>query len=194
MKTKNKYCKNCGAELTDVKAKTCVNCGAKISKPVFKKWWFWVIVVLGLSVIGTAMGGDTEPGGTETDNDNGAAVTTAENKKDTSSSSVEYEVVEIQKMIDDLEENALKAEKTYKNKNVQVKGKIANFDSSGTYITIEAVNADEWNFDTVMCYIKNDDQLDFLMEKAVGDVVTVKGKIFSVGEILGYSININEIN
>ncbi len=178
MKTNKKYCKKCGAELTEVKSKKCPECGAKIKTPIFKKWWFWVIVVLGLFLIGSAAGGDAEDAGSDAGAD----------------SSEKYEVVEIQTMIDDLKENALKAEKNYKNKNVQVKGKIANFDSSGSYITIEAVNAGEWNFDTIMCYIKNDDQRDFLMEKSVGDVVTVKGKIVSVGEVLGYSINISEIN
>ena len=192
MKTNKNYCQKCGAEITEKKAKTCSECGAKVSRPIFKKWWFWVIVVLGLSIIGGAMGTGTAD---DVDGTGNAAVTTAaDGKGNSASNSKEYEVVDLQKMIDDLKENALKAEKTYKNKNIEVKGKISNFDSSGSYITIEAVNAGEWNLDTMMCYIKNDTQRDLLMEKSVGDVVTVKGKIFSVGEFLGYSINIDEIN
>lgn len=42
-------CKNCGEKL-DKHATVCPNCGAnltvKVKKPIFKKWWFWVIVVL----------------------------------------------------------------------------------------------------------------------------------------------------
>ena len=40
-------CKNCGKEVDD-KAVICVNCGysLKPKKPIFKKWWFWVIVVI----------------------------------------------------------------------------------------------------------------------------------------------------
>ena len=72
-------------------------------------------------------------------------------------------------------------------------GKISNFDSDGKYISIEPVNADEWNFDRVQCYIKDDAQLDFLLEKEVGDSITVKGKIKSIGEVLGYSLNIDEV-
>ena len=59
MKTNKNYCQKCGAEITEKKAKTCSECGAKVSRPIFKKWWFWVIVVLGLSIIGGAMGTGT---------------------------------------------------------------------------------------------------------------------------------------
>ena len=192
MKTNKKHCQKCGAEITDKKAKICSECGAKISTPIFKKWWFWVIVVLGLAIIGSASGTDTESQDPATNN--GAVTTAAENNAVSTPSTTKYEVVDIQKMIDDLNSNALKAENTYKNKYVQITGKIAGFDSNGSYITVEAVNAGEWNFDTIMCYIKKDSQLDFLMEKSVGDVVTIKGKIISVGEFLGYYLNIDEIN
>ena len=60
MKTNKKHCQKCGAEITDKKAKICSECGAKIRTPIFKKWWFWVIVVLGLAIIGSASGTDTE--------------------------------------------------------------------------------------------------------------------------------------
>ena len=37
-----------------------------------------------------------------------------------------------------------------------------------------------------MCYIKDD-------EKNVGDTVTVKGKVKSIGEVLGYQLDIKEV-
>ena len=178
MKFNEKHCQKCGAEIVDAKAKKCAACGATIKTPFFKKWWFWVIVALGVIIIGSASGTSTNDG------DAGSP----------SSNSTTYEVVDIQQMIDELGQNALKAENTYKNKYVQITGKIANFDSSGSYITIEAVSAGEFNFHTVMCYVKKDDQRNFLMEKSVGDVVTIKGKITSVGEVLGYSLNIDKIS
>ena len=104
-----------------------------------------------------------------------------------------YEEVDIQVMLDALDSNALKAEKDYQGKYVKITGKIANFDSDGRYISIESVDASEWNFVTVMCYIKTDEQRNFLMEKSKGDTVVIKGKITSVGEVLGYSLNIEEI-
>lgn len=96
-------------------------------------------------------------------------------------------------MLDDLKENAMKAETLYQDKLVEVTGKIANFDSDGFYISIEPVDADAWNFTTVMCYIKNDFQKDLLLEKSKGDTVTIKGQITTIGEVLGYSLNIHGI-
>lgn len=66
-------CKNCGQEI-DNKAAVCVHCGVKTqnfdkamgNRPFYKKWWFWVIVVLvGLYIIGVSSGkedsGDPTP-------------------------------------------------------------------------------------------------------------------------------------
>ncbi len=197
MKTKEKNCPKCGAELVDAKAKICPACGQKIGKPIFKKWWFWLIVVLGLAIIGasttTGTEGEGDPTQNEVTNTSNSSNSSNNSSSSNSSNRVTYEKVDLQEMMDALEENALKAEKTYQNKYIEVTGKIKNFDSDGVYITIEPVNADEWNFNTAMCYIKKDAQRDFLMEKSVGDTVTVKGKVFSIGEVLGFSMNIDEI-
>ena len=104
-----------------------------------------------------------------------------------------YENVDLQTMFDDLDANAMKSENTYKNKYVEFSCKIANFDSSGKYIGVEPVNASELNFITATCYIKNDTQKSFLIEKNVGDIVTIKGKVKSIGEVLGYSFDIKEV-
>ena len=56
-------CKACGQEIAK-SAKSCPMCGAKNKKPIFKKWWFWLIVAI--FIISVASGGsDTE---TEPDN------------------------------------------------------------------------------------------------------------------------------
>ncbi len=178
MKNKQLKCKACGNEQVNPKMKRCPNCQAKLPTPIFKKWWFWVIIVVVVAVIGSGMG-SAEP--SENGGSNG------------SPSTEQYEVVDIDTMIEALEQNALKAEKEYQNKKVEITGKIASFDSDGSYITIESVNAGQWNFDTIMCYIKNDEQREFLMNKSKGDTITVKGKITSVGEVLGYSINIDSV-
>lgn len=49
-------CKACGTEIAK-SAKACPHCGAKSKKPIFKRWWFWVIVAAAL--IG-ATGGEDE--------------------------------------------------------------------------------------------------------------------------------------
>ena len=50
-------CKHCGEDIA-ASAKKCPHCGGKNSKPIFKRWWFWVLAVL--LVIGVAGGGHSD--------------------------------------------------------------------------------------------------------------------------------------
>lgn len=149
---------------------------------IFKKWWFWVIVVL----VVVAVGSNTS--------DSTASADSAVAGTPSVGATINYEVVDLQQMMDELDANALKAEKTYQNKYIQITCKIANFDSDGKYISVEPVGADEWNFNTALCYIKNEAQLNFLLEKSVGDTITIKCKVKSVGEVLGYTFDMNEVS
>lgn len=45
MKNKKINCKVCGAEMAK-SAKNCPSCGVKNKKPVFARWWFWVLSAL----------------------------------------------------------------------------------------------------------------------------------------------------
>ena len=58
MNKKMTTCKACGQEIAK-SAKACPHCGAKNKKPIFKKWWFWAIVVILIASLGTS-GGDAE--------------------------------------------------------------------------------------------------------------------------------------
>lgn len=181
-------CKNCGKEM-DNRAVICTNCGTMLKKkPIYKKWWFWVVIVLAIVIIGAAGSSDSSDNNSSSNNNS-----SQQSSSSTKTEEIVYETTDLRTMIDDLKSNALKAEKTYQDKYVEIKGKISNFDSDGDYISIEPVNADAWDFTTVMCYIKNDEQLNFLLEKSKGDTITIKGQITSVGEILGYSIKIAEV-
>lgn len=168
----------------------CVSCGCNLKKKaIYKKWWFWLIVVFVIVLIASAGGeGAKENSGGETSS---AGISASQNS---STAKKVYEKADLRTMIEELKENALKAEKTYQNKFVEIQCVITNFDSDGSYISVEPTNADEWDFTTVTCYIKNDTQLDFLLEKSKGDVITIKGKVKSVGEILGYGINIDQVS
>lgn len=53
MNSKMEYCKVCGAEMAS-NAKACPKCGAKNKKPIYKKWWFWVLAII---IIGSIAGG-----------------------------------------------------------------------------------------------------------------------------------------
>ena len=50
MNAKMTSCKVCGQEIAK-SAKTCPNCGAKNKRPILKKWWFWLVVVIVFSMI-----------------------------------------------------------------------------------------------------------------------------------------------
>lgn len=173
-------CKKCGKEI-DKKAVICPECGCKVKKPIFKKWWFWVLVVIVVIAVSTSGGNNSVP-----QNDNSTAETTKTEQ-------LNYEVVDLQTMFDELDSNAMKAESNYSDKLIEFECKIASFDSDGQYITVEPVLADEWNFRTAMCNIKNKEHKDYLIEKNVDDVITIKGKVTSIGEVIGYSIDINEV-
>lgn len=54
---KIRVCKNCNNPLPE-KATICPLCGAKNKKPIYKKWWLWLIIAL--IVIGAASSGGTE--------------------------------------------------------------------------------------------------------------------------------------
>ena len=43
-------CSICGEDIA-ANAKTCPKCGAKNKKPIYKKWWIWVIAVVIISAI-----------------------------------------------------------------------------------------------------------------------------------------------
>lgn len=55
-RNKMKICKHCGAEIAK-SAKVCPVCGGKNKKPIFKRVWFWLIIIalilFGLMVAGS---------------------------------------------------------------------------------------------------------------------------------------------
>ena len=110
------------------------------------------------------------------------------------SQQIQYKKVDLQAMLDELDANALRAEKTYQDMYIEVTGKISGFDSDGRYITIVPYDAPIWSLDSVHCSLKDPTHKAYLLEKNVGDVVTIKGKVFSIGEIQGYSVKIAEIS
>lgn len=102
----------------------------------------------------------------------------------------EYKKVTAKKLEDDLEGNALKAADTYMDQYLEITGIITSVDISGKYI---GINSEEYVFTNIQCYIMNDDQKKVVMDKNKGDSVTIKGKVTNIGEVLGYSIEMDEI-
>jgi len=185
-------CKHCGAEIA-ASAKTCPQCGGKNKKPIYKRPWFIaVIAIIVLGAIGGSLGGETtdKPGKTN------APVSQSENINTTQPESetleITYTAYAVSELMDDLNGNALKAAEKYKDQYVELTGRLNVIDSSGMYISVVSTQ-DEFAILGVQCYIKSEDQKTAVMNMAVGDTLVVKGKITDVGEILGYSLDIDSV-
>ena len=185
-------CKNCQKEI-DKKAAVCIHCGCKVKKPVFKKWWFWVIIAIVVIIVASSSGNNEEMTNEGTISNVEVAVSEDAVTTPVQSEEIVYDVVDLQTMFDELDSNALKAKTNYKDKYIEITCRIVNFDSDGKYISVEPVNASEWNFTTANCNIKNDEQRNFLIQKNVGDVISVRAKVKSIGEVLGYTFDIKEV-
>ena len=115
------------------------------------------------------------------------ATTSAEKKE------VIYEKVTAKELIDALQDNALNAKEKYKDKYVEITGKLNVIDASGKYITVNPIG-DDFVLTGVQAYIKTDEQKQVVSGLSKGDKITVKGKVKDVGEVLGYSVDIDEIS
>lgn len=184
-------CKTCGKEMAK-SAKVCPSCGAKNKKTFFTKPWF--IVIVALIIIGAiASGGKSKSGNTtavaDKTNSNNSEVkdTTAEN----TTIAIEYTDYTVDDLMAQLEDNALKASNDHKGENVRITGKLNNIDSSGKYISL--VPNTDFAIIGVQCYIKNDETKTKVAELSKDSLVTLTGKITDVGEVLGYSLNIDNI-
>lgn len=185
-------CKHCGAEIA-ASAKVCPQCGGKNKKPLYKRPWFIaVIAIIIIGAIGSAGGDKTSNEAGEND----TQVTTSENTNNTQPESetpeITYTAYAVSELMDDLNGNALKAADKYKDQYVELTGRLNVIDSSGKYISIVSTE-DEFAILGVQCYIKSKEQKSAVMDMSIGDTLVVKGKIKDVGEVMGYSLDIDEV-
>lgn len=94
-------------------------------------------------------------------------------------------------MLTDLDNNALKAETTYKGKVVKVTGYVHNIDAQGKYFSVRGDN--EFTIIGVQARITPEQKAQ-VAEFSMGEKVTFVGTVTSVGEVLGYSVKVSEIN
>lgn len=156
-----------------------------MKKPIYKKWWFWVIVVVLVIAIIPA---EEEAEGSENPSD-GETETTIE--ETTTEPSQKYMVRSVSELVADLEKNALNAKEQYDGEYVEITGRVDVIDASGNYISLYPTD-NEWAFTGVQCFVDGKEQKEFIRNISAGDVVTLRGKITAVGEVLGYTLNIHE--
>lgn len=192
MPTKLIKCKSCGSEIA-ANAKICPQCGAKNKKPIYKKWWFWLILVF--FFIGSVGTSSENTGTHSTTESKPTASGTQETPPMEKPAEISYTHYDVTELFDALSGNALKAKNTFKDQYVEIEGYLSVIDSDGNYIGVGA-QPDNYQYilQNVQCYIKGKDQLEQVMDMNIGDAILVRGKIKDVGEVLGYSMNIDSIN
>lgn len=93
-----------------------------------------------------------------------------------------------------LNENALKANKDYKGKYVQLTGYLETIDSSGSYFTLKGNETVFLESVHVSMPKKIREKLtDSLINYKAGDEITITGKVTDVGEIMGYFVDVEHI-
>ena len=171
---KTKKCKYCKTEIP-ADAKVCPQCRKKLKGGKLK----WVLIILIVfCAIGYAAGNGSDSG-------------SSSSAKKEESTSIEYTAVSVNDMMTALNDNAMGASDKYKGKYLEITGKLTNIDAAGKYIDLMADG--DFEIIGVQCYIKNDDQKAKISSLTKGDTVTLKGKCTDVGEVLGYSFDITEI-
>ena len=142
------------------------------------KYIFIGVIVLG--AIGSVMG------------NNGGVSSSSSSSKQVQEAQKNYAEADIDVLLNDAKNNAAKANKDYKGKYVKiVNGDVFNIESNARYISIEG--SDPYTLIHVQCYPKNDQVKDAMINLSKGQRVTVYGKITDVGEIMGYSLDMDKI-
>lgn len=183
-----KVCKHCKSEIP-AGAKICPQCRKK--QGGIGKWIVLAIVIIAIGSAAVSGGSSYDSSGdTKVASSGNADSSGSEKETDEKKEKIEYISVTAQDLVDAMNDNAMKASETYKEKHLKIKGKLGNIDSDGKYIDIDT---DDIDFVSIQCYIQSDEQKDVIMEKSTGDEIVVKGYCKDVGEILGYSIDIDSI-
>ncbi len=181
-----KICKYCKSEIP-ADAKICPNCRKK--QGGIAKWIIIGVVVLIIIVAAAGSGDDKDSSKKSADS---SSSTSVESTTKSEEKTVEYEAITVEQLMNDLDANAMSASDTYKGNYYAVTGKLSNIDAQGSYIDIVDPN-DEWAILGVQCYIKSDEVRDVVKTLSKDSTITVKGKITDVGEVMGYSLNIDSI-
>ena len=159
---------------------------AKASRPWFKKKRLWLLAALAVLVVAGALGGGEQEPSSSQAGQNPAA---SQHADDAPSAQTPI-VVTADKMITDLQENALTASDTYKGKRVTITGVVSNIDASGAYINVRGKN--EFELSSIQVNLQ-DEQRDAVSGLSVGDKVKATGQVTDVGEVMGYSVDAESI-
>ncbi|RCX20846.1 putative nucleic acid binding protein [Anaerobacterium chartisolvens] len=172
----------------------------KTKKPITKKWWFWVIIVVVAIGVIANLGGNKDkdmaasnPTGRvqgSTNQETSTPPTEGDKEKQQPEQKPEQTIdvtVTAEELAKAYDDNEVKGNQLYKNKLAEITGKI---DSIGevlgqTYIVLSA--EEDFAVTQVQCNFKDKDEIAKIAEMSKGDEVTVVGTID--GKSLNVSVN-----
>ena len=112
-----KKCAHCGAEISS-SAKVCPQCGGKNKKPIYKRPWFIVLIVaLVIAVVGNSGTSDSNSDSLDTSQDTSPVPMESQSiisEEPDLEPEISYTAYEVSELMNDLDENALKASEKYK--------------------------------------------------------------------------------
>lgn len=189
-------CRHCGAEIA-AGAKVCPQCGGKNRKPFYKKVWFWILIAAVLvGAVGAGGSGDSGnavPAVSGEKQESGEGTAAEAQEKEAEEAVIEYTSCSVSQMMEDLNANAMKASDTYKGKYLEITGRLGSIDSEGSYISL-LPEGDQFAVTGVHCNVKSEEQKAQVASMSSDDTVTLRGKCRDVGEVLGYTLDIDSID
>lgn len=180
---KTKQCKYCKQEI-DAKAKICPHCRKKQTPSGCLIAVIAVVVIIVIAIAGSAMSGEEKT--------NTGASTDGANSTSAAQQEITYTAYSVSELMNDLNTNAMNASDKYKGQYVELTGRLSTIDSDGNYISLLPED-DQFAIIGVSCYFQSDEQRAAVKDATVGDTLVVKGKITDVGEVMGYSLNMDEV-
>ena len=182
-KPTTKICKHCKTEIP-YDAKVCPQCRKSQRSNLVLKI---IIIILIIYALGSCVEIKDDSPSTDINNQE----TQGEQLNREEKNEIAYRQVSVREMIDALDKNAAKASKEFKGQYLEITGTLENIDSNLSYISVGS--GADFEFIDVMCYVKNEEQENKILEMEIGDTITIQGKCNRVGEVLGYSLDIDNI-
>ena len=183
IKMKEKTCRNCGQAINK-NAVICTSCGAKIKKPLFKKWWFWLIIVICVAGISVSNNDNKT---------NDVSDKTVVSDEELVLSEDEYKAQCVSVPYNDIARNP----NNYKGQKAVFKGQVIQVQESGKNVVLR-INTTQgqyglWDDTIYVDYKRKDDNESRVLDD---DIVTVYGEIKGIKDyraVLGNQISIPHI-
>lgn len=157
--------------------------------PLYKRPWFIVLCVIFIYgwIRGTVMMSNSRSNsGTQANK----SVTQSVQKSSTQGPSADdFHAYTFDQLINELHENALRAETNHQDEYVFIEGYLDVIDSDGKYYSVNGGSESTHWLDDISCSISSNETLESVMNMNKGDRVMVAGRITSIGEVLGYRVD-----